>query len=144
MDGNLTQDFENMEPLSNETFQQLMNQPSTMNDAYFGRLTPVNPQYLLQPAVYTGADNKMATPLTAQGGGMAQADPNLDPALLQQSTGSDMAAPGNAAFGSAPQGALIGAPGGRFASGHGGNSAATSRTVTPGPDTSQNFYPGSA
>lgn len=133
-----------MDPLSQDAFQQVMDRPSSLEDV-FGGLGPVNPQYSWQPGLYPGADNGMATPLTTQGGDMAQMNPNLDPALLQQSTGSDMAAPGNATFGSAPQGVVLGAPGGRYASGNGGHSAATtSRTVTPGPDTSQNFYPGSA
>ncbi|KAG6361163.1 hypothetical protein INS49_009387 [Diaporthe citri] len=81
------QDFENMEPLSQDAFQQVMNRPSTMNDVFFGRLSPEIPYNFWQPPTYPRSANEM---------------------------------------------------------GNGGRSAATSRTVSPGPDTSPNYVSGQA
>ncbi|KAI7783721.1 hypothetical protein LA080_011430 [Diaporthe eres] len=140
------QDFENTEPLSEEAFQQEMNRPSTLNDVFFGQLRPdIAQNFWQQPHVFSRGANEMAPPLNTQGGHMAQADFNFDGHTMgQQSTGFDMATPGNATFGSAPGGLAVGAPGGGFPPGNGGYSAATSRTVSPGPDTSQNYGTGSA
>lgn len=132
-------------PLSQEAFDQEMSRPSTLNDVLFGPRSPDPPQYFWQPQQYQHGHNEMPPPLTTPGGNMAQADFNLDgPTMAQQGTGLDMATPGNATFGSTPGGVAIGAPGRGFPPGNGGHSAATSRTVTPGPGTSQNYGPGSS
>lgn len=140
------QDFENTEPLSEEIFQQEMNRPSTLDDVYLAQLSPDIPQNLWQqPHVFSHGANEMAPPLNTQGGHMAQADFNLTGHTMgQQSTGFDTATPGNATFGSTPGGVAVGASGGGFPPGNGRYSAATSRTVSPGPNASQNYGPGSA
>ncbi|KAK7712398.1 hypothetical protein SLS63_012383 [Diaporthe eres] len=110
------QDFENTEPLSEETFQQEMNRPSTLDDVYLGQLSPDIPQnFWQQPHVFSREANEVAPPLTTHGGHMAQADFNLTGHTMgQQSTGFDTATPGNARFGSTPGGVAVGAPGGGF------------------------------